>query len=73
MSPLGVVEEPKFRIIHDSTFAAGARRRTSVDSDTAVALRSGVLVGSRVIRYSVVGAVFAADAWYIPTDPSMPG
>ena len=44
VSPLGVVEEPKFRIIHDLTFAAARRfataqrlevsRRTSVNADT---------------------------------------
>ena len=32
VSPLGVVEEPKFRIIHDLTFAAAGR--TSVNADT---------------------------------------
>ena len=32
VSPLGVVEEPKFRIIHDLTFASA--RRSSVNDDT---------------------------------------
>ena len=32
VSPVGVVEEPKFRIIHDLTFAAAGR--TSVNADT---------------------------------------
>ena len=34
VSPLGVVEEPRFRIIHDLTFAAGATVRSSVNDDT---------------------------------------
>lgn len=34
VSPLGVVEEPKFHIIHDLTFSAGAEIRSSVNSDT---------------------------------------
>lgn len=34
VSPLGVVDEPKFRIIHDLTFSAGAEVRSSVNSDT---------------------------------------
>lgn len=34
VSPLGVVEEPRFRTIHDLTFAAGPRVRSSVNTDS---------------------------------------
>lgn len=45
VSPLGVVEEPKFRIIHDLTFAAGARVRSSVNGDTDFARAPECLLG----------------------------
>ena len=33
VSPLGVVDEPKFRIIHDLTFTAGTRSSVNGDTD----------------------------------------
>ena len=33
VSPLGVVDKPKFRIIHDLTFAAGTRSSVNEDTD----------------------------------------
>jgi len=43
VSPLGVVEEPKFRIVHDLTFAAAGR--TSVNADTDFAQAPECLLG----------------------------
>lgn len=63
VSPLGVVEEPKFRIIHDLTFAAGMRLRTSVNGDTGFGCAPECMLGSRAVRYIVAGAVSAAVLW----------
>ena len=71
MSPLAVVLEPKFRIIHDLTFARDVGR-TSVTDDTDFSSAPPCELGHVLRDFFFTGFVFATAAWQYRSNSLVP-